>query len=138
MHVRHRINLFTWPCGGTGKTHSAQNGTPLMAYGFDSLQGYNDCFLYFFNGNLMTVNKTPFSINSLFFGEKNTCILTLKEKDGERIVLMIIGYLDAQPIAIELEKISKPRPWMHDLMRTILIEHDIEVNVLLYNNIYFW
>lgn len=46
--------------------------------------------------------------------------LVLGEVDGNRRLPIIIGAFEAQAIALELEKISPPRPMTHDLLRDML------------------
>ncbi len=45
--------------------------------------------------------------------------LVLGEVDGNRRLPIIIGAFEAQAIALELEKITPPRPMTHDLLRDL-------------------
>ncbi len=57
----------------------------------------------------------------------NSPILLLKEENGERILPIWIGVLEATSIAAKLENIKFPRPLTHDLMKNIFDELKIEV-----------
>jgi bifunctional DNase/RNase len=46
--------------------------------------------------------------------------LLLREIYGQRRLPIIIGQYEAQAIALELEKISPPRPLTHDLLKTMV------------------
>lgn len=50
----------------------------------------------------------------------NAYALLLKEKDGERIIPLVVGTTEAQAIAMRLEGIIPPRPITHDLFRSLL------------------
>jgi bifunctional DNase/RNase len=50
----------------------------------------------------------------------NSPIMLLKEAEGERILPIWIGILEATSIAAKLENIQFPRPLTHDLMKNIL------------------
>ena len=50
----------------------------------------------------------------------NSPIMLLKEAEGERILPIWIGVLEATSIAAKLENIQFPRPLTHDLMKNIL------------------
>lgn len=49
----------------------------------------------------------------------NSPVMLLKEVDGERILPIWIGVLEATSIAAKLENIQFPRPLTHDLMKNI-------------------
>ncbi|RMF53796.1 MAG: hypothetical protein D6746_15200 [Bacteroidetes bacterium] len=53
--------------------------------------------------------------------------LVLGEVDGNRRLPIIIGAFEAQAIALELEKITPPRPMTHDLLRNLFEALDAEV-----------
>lgn len=54
-------------------------------------------------------------------------IVILKEVDGERIVPIWIGLLEANAIASELEGIKFSRPLTHDLLKNIMELIDVKV-----------
>ncbi len=53
--------------------------------------------------------------------------LVLGEANGNRRLPIIIGAFDAQAIALELEKITPPRPMTHDLLRDLFEAVEAEV-----------
>ncbi len=50
----------------------------------------------------------------------NSPILILKEKDGEQVIPIWIGLLEATAIASELEKVQFSRPMTHDLYKNTM------------------
>ena len=50
----------------------------------------------------------------------NMPIIILKDADDKRALPIWIGIFEANAIALELEKISTPRPMTHDLIKNIL------------------
>jgi bifunctional DNase/RNase len=60
--------------------------------------------------------------------------MVLAETDGLRRLPIVIGGVEAQAIAIELEKMTPSRPLTHDLFRSLSHSFNIEVDeVLIYN-----
>jgi bifunctional DNase/RNase len=60
--------------------------------------------------------------------------MVLAETDGLRRLPIVIGGVEAQAIAIELEKMTPSRPLTHDLFRSLSHAFSIEVEeVLIYN-----
>lgn len=53
--------------------------------------------------------------------------LVLAETDGNRRIPIIIGAVEAQAIAINLEGLKPPRPLTHDLFTTVLSTYDIQI-----------
>jgi bifunctional DNase/RNase len=53
--------------------------------------------------------------------------LVLAENDGNRRIPIIIGAVEAQAIAINLEGLKPPRPLTHDLFTTVLKTFDIQL-----------
>jgi len=54
--------------------------------------------------------------------------LVLAETDGNRRIPIIIGAVEAQAIAINLEGLKPPRPLTHDLFTTVLSTYSIQIN----------
>ncbi len=52
----------------------------------------------------------------------NTPIVVLKGVDSETILPIWVGAYEANSIALEIEKISSPRPITHDLLKNFIIE----------------
>jgi uncharacterized protein len=51
--------------------------------------------------------------------------LVLAEEDGDRRIPIIIGPVEAQAIAIQMEGLKPPRPLTHDLIKNIALAFDI-------------
>jgi hypothetical protein len=61
-------------------------------------------------------------------------VLTLLEVDGMRRLPIIIGKVEAEAIAVEMEKITPVRPLTHDLFRTFASAFEITLDeVIIYN-----
>jgi uncharacterized protein len=59
--------------------------------------------------------------------------LVLAEEDGDRRIPIIIGPVEAQSIAIQLEGLHPPRPLTHDLFKNIAQAFQIElIEVIIY------
>ena len=50
----------------------------------------------------------------------NTPIIILKDLNGDKMLPIWIGFMEASSIAMELEKTPRPRPLTHDLLKNIL------------------
>lgn len=59
--------------------------------------------------------------------------LILGEKDGHRRLPIIVGGLEAQAIAIEVEKMKPARPLTHDLFKTFAETYNIEIKEIIIN-----
>jgi uncharacterized protein len=51
----------------------------------------------------------------------NMPIVILKENDSESVLPIWVGVYEANAIALEIEKVSTPRPMTHDLLRNLLV-----------------
>jgi uncharacterized protein len=59
--------------------------------------------------------------------------LVLSEEKGDRRIPIIIGPVEAQAIAIQLEGLRPPRPLTHDLFRNVAVAFQIDlIEVLIY------
>ncbi|KAF0237893.1 MAG: hypothetical protein FD181_1478 [Prolixibacteraceae bacterium] len=59
--------------------------------------------------------------------------LVLAEENGDRRIPIIIGPVEAQAIAIQLEGLKPPRPLTHDLIKNIALAFDIALlEVIIY------
>ena len=59
--------------------------------------------------------------------------LILGEKDGDRRLPIIVGGLEAQAIAIEVEKMKPARPLTHDLFKAFADNFHVEVKEIIIN-----
>jgi bifunctional DNase/RNase len=57
----------------------------------------------------------------------NMPIVILKDVNGNSILPIWVGVYEANAIALEIEKVSTPRPMTHDLIRTLL--HGLEAGI---------
>jgi bifunctional DNase/RNase len=57
----------------------------------------------------------------------NIPIVILKESDSETVLPIWVGVYEANAIALEIEKVSTPRPMTHDLLKNLLIGLDATV-----------
>jgi hypothetical protein len=59
--------------------------------------------------------------------------LVLAEENGDRRIPIIIGPVEAQAIAIQLEGLKPPRPLTHDLFKNLAVSFDINISeVIIY------
>ena len=57
----------------------------------------------------------------------NMPIVILKDVNGATVLPIWVGVYEANAIALEIEKVSTPRPMTHDLIRSLL--HGLDTNV---------
>jgi len=65
----------------------------------------------------------------------NMPIIILKDLEGERVLPIWVGIFEANAIALEMEKISTPRPMTHDLIKNLLNGLDATINHVIVNNL---
>jgi uncharacterized protein len=56
-----------------------------------------------------------------------TPIIILKDVDSDTMLPIWVGAYEANAIALEIEKISPPRPMTHDLLRNLIMELGLQV-----------
>lgn len=61
--------------------------------------------------------------------------IILGEKEGLRRIPIVIGTVEAQAIAMALEKMTPARPLTHDLLKNICTEFDIQLQEVVINNL---
>jgi bifunctional DNase/RNase len=60
-------------------------------------------------------------LNKIIIDEKRQeQIIVLKEKTGERMLPIIIGFAEASSIKMNLSQIKFPRPMTHDLLKSVI------------------
>jgi bifunctional DNase/RNase len=62
-------------------------------------------------------------------------VVILKEENRNRWLPIVVGNSEAQAIALQLEKISPPRPLIHDLIRNLLETLDARVERIVVNDL---
>ncbi len=65
----------------------------------------------------------------------NSPIVILKDLENRKALPIWIGLFEANAIALELEKISTPRPMTHDLMKNILEALEATIEKIVVNNL---
>lgn len=65
----------------------------------------------------------------------NMPIVVLKDVSGNAILPIWVGVYEANAIALEIEKVSTPRPMTHDLIRTLLQGLDTGVRKVVVNEL---
>ena len=75
------------------------------------------------------MKKIKLKILGLSYSQDQTgaYALVLAETDGNRRIPIIIGAVEAQAIAINLEGLKPPRPLTHDLFTTVLSTFDVQI-----------
>jgi uncharacterized protein len=58
----------------------------------------------------------------------NTPIVILKDVGGDTVLPIWVGAYEAQAIALEMEKVSTPRPMTHDLIKNVLTGLETQVH----------
>lgn len=59
----------------------------------------------------------------------------LGEKNGKRRLPVVIGTVEAQALAMSLEKMTPPRPLTHDLFKNVLNTFDIQLESVIISNL---
>ena len=75
------------------------------------------------------MKKIKLNILGLSYSQTQTgaYALVLSEAEGNRRIPIIIGAVEAQAIAIQLEGLKPPRPLTHDLFLNVALAFDIEI-----------
>ena len=58
----------------------------------------------------------------------NTPIVILKDANSDTVLPIWVGIYEANAIALEIEKVSTPRPMTHDLIKNVLTGRDAHVH----------
>src|SRR5713101_3764070 len=58
----------------------------------------------------------------------NTPIVILKDANSDTVLPIWVGVYEANAIALEIEKVSTPRPMTHDLIKNVLAGLDAHVH----------
>ena len=62
-------------------------------------------------------------------------IVVLKDVNGNTVLPIWVGIFEANAIALEIEKVSTPRPMTHDLLKTVLMGLDAGVRKVVVNDL---
>src|SRR6202142_239890 len=58
----------------------------------------------------------------------NMPIVILKDTSGDAVLPIWVGIYEANAIALEIEKVTTPRPMTHDLIKNVLVGLDTQVH----------
>lgn len=71
-------------------------------------------------------------LNKIIIDEKRQDqVIVLKEKEGTRLLPIIIGFLEANAIKMKIAGLMPPRPLTHDLLKNVIESLDAEVKKIL-------
>jgi bifunctional DNase/RNase len=62
-------------------------------------------------------------------------IVVLKDVNGSTVLPIWVGIFEANAIALEIEKVSTPRPMTHDLIKTLLMGLETNVRKVVVNEL---
>ncbi len=65
----------------------------------------------------------------------NMPIVILKDVAGDTVLPIWVGIYEANAIALEIEKVTTPRPMTHDLLKNMLIGLDARVHKVVVNEL---
>ena len=65
----------------------------------------------------------------------NMPVVILRDSDKGLFLPIWVGIFEANAIALEMEKVSTPRPMTHDLLRNLLAELDARVERIVINDL---
>ena len=65
----------------------------------------------------------------------NMPIVILKDVSGDSVLPIWVGIYEANAIALEIEKVSTPRPMTHDLLKNVLMGLDTRVRKVVVNEL---
>ena len=65
----------------------------------------------------------------------NMPIVVLKDVDGNTVLPIWVGIFEANAIALEIEKVSTPRPMTHDLIKTLLMGLNTGIRKIVVNEL---
>ena len=65
----------------------------------------------------------------------NMPIVVLKDVNSESVLPIWVGVFEANAIALEIEKVSPPRPMTHDLLKNVFLGLDVRVDKIVVNEL---
>ncbi len=65
----------------------------------------------------------------------NMPIVLLKDTNGDQVLPIWVGVYEANAIALEIEKVTTPRPMTHDLLKNLLVGLDASVRKVVVNEL---
>ncbi len=75
-------------------------------------------------------------LNKIIIDEKRQeQVIVLKEKNGPRMLPIVIGLLEAMAIKMEVGGVTPPRPLTHDLLKNLIESLDVKVDKIIIDKI---
>lgn len=65
----------------------------------------------------------------------NMPIVVLKDVSGDAVLPIWVGVYEANAIALEIEKVTTPRPMTHDLIKNLLLGLETQVHKIVVNEL---
>ena len=65
----------------------------------------------------------------------NSPIVILRDKDGTKVLPIWVGMFEANAIALEIEKVTTPRPMTHDLIKSLLFGLETGIKKVVVNEL---
>ena len=62
-------------------------------------------------------------------------IIVLKDPNGDSVLPIWVGLFEANAIALQIEKVSTPRPMTHDLLKNVLGQLDAHITKIVINDL---
>src|ERR1700745_757191 len=62
-------------------------------------------------------------------------IVVLQDAQGQSVLPIWVGAYEANAIALEIEKVSTPRPMTHDLLKNVLLGLEVRVQKIVVNDL---
>jgi len=62
-------------------------------------------------------------------------IIILKDPNGDSVLPIWVGLFEANAIALQIEKVSTPRPMTHDLLKNVLGQLDAHITKIVINDL---
>jgi len=87
-------------------------------------------------GNGGTILEVEMKIRGLMMDPMtNMPIVVLKDLSGDSVLPIWVGIYEANAIALEIEKVTTPRPMTHDLIKVVLMGLDTSIRKVVVNEL---
>jgi bifunctional DNase/RNase len=88
------------------------------------------------DGNGGTILEVEMKIRGLMMDPMtNMPIVVLKDLSGDSVLPIWVGIYEANAIALEIEKVTTPRPMTHDLIKVVLMGLDTSIRKVVVNEL---
>src|ERR1700687_5187639 len=92
------------------------------------------------NGDIRSTGGTPMEVEMKIRGlmmdpVTNMPIVILKDSGSDSVLPIWVGIYEANAIALEIEKVSTPRPITHDLIKNVLAGLDAHVHKVVFTEL---